>query len=81
MAGISAAQIIHNQAIDPYVTIRVAVALEGHPDNVAPAILGGVVMAALGAWLSARISTALLRTLFGVFLLFVGISELRTRAD
>ena len=45
------------------------------------AILGGVVLAALGAWLSARISTALLRTLFGVFLLFVGISELRTRAD
>ena len=42
---------------------------------------GGVVLAALGAWLSARISTALLRTLFGVFLLFVGISELRTRTD
>ncbi|MCH4054205.1 MAG: homoserine kinase [Atopobiaceae bacterium] len=43
VAGISAAQIVHGQAIDPYTTIKVAVALEGHPDNVAPAILGGVV--------------------------------------
>ncbi len=43
VAGISAAQIIHGRAIDPYVTLRMATEIEGHPDNVAPAILGGVV--------------------------------------
>ena len=41
------------------------------------AILGGVILAALGAWISSAVSAALLRRLFGVFLLFVGISELR----
>jgi len=45
------------------------------------AILGGVLLAALGAWISAHVATGLLRTLFGVFLLFVGVSELRTRAN
>ena len=39
--------------------------------------LGGVILAALGAWISSAMSAALLRRLFGVFLLFVGISELR----
>ena len=43
------------------------------------AILGGVVLAALGAWAGSQIDTGLLRKLFGVFLLFVGVSELRTR--
>ena len=41
------------------------------------AILGGVILAALGAWISSAVSAALLRRLFGVFLLFVGVSELR----
>lgn len=44
------------------------------------AILGGVVLAAVGAWAGSQIDTGLLRKLFGVFLLFVGISELRTKA-
>ena len=43
------------------------------------AILGGILFAALGAWLSAKVGTDLLRTLFGIFLLFVGITELRTK--
>lgn len=43
------------------------------------AILGGVVLAAIGAWAGSQIDTGLLRKLFGVFLLFVGISELRTK--
>ena len=41
------------------------------------AILGGVILAALGAWIGSAVSAALLRRLFGVFLLFVGVSELR----
>lgn len=44
------------------------------------AILGGVVLAAIGAWAGSQMDTGLLRKLFGVFLLFVGISELRTKA-
>lgn len=44
------------------------------------AILGGVVLAAIGAWAGSQTDTGLLRKLFGVFLLFVGISELRTKA-
>ena len=44
------------------------------------AILGGVILAALGAWISSAVSAALLRRLFGVFLLFVGVSELRFKA-
>lgn len=43
------------------------------------AILGGVVLAAIGAWAGSQIDTGLLRKLFGVFLLFVGFSELRTK--
>ena len=43
VAGIAAAQVVHDHAIDPYLTLRVATSIEGHPDNVAPAILGGVV--------------------------------------
>ena len=43
------------------------------------AILGDVVLAAIGAWAGSQIDTGLLRKLFGVFLLFVGISELRTK--
>lgn len=45
------------------------------------AILGGAVAAVAGALLSSRLPTDLLRRLFGFFLVFVGISELRTKAD
>lgn len=39
----------------------------------------GVITAALSAWLAQRIDTALLRRGFGVFLLFVGLTELLRR--
>lgn len=45
VAGVAAAQILAGLPIDPYVSIRIASALEGHPDNVTPALLGGVVCA------------------------------------
>jgi len=44
------------------------------------AILGGVILAAIGAYCATLLSTDLLRKLFGGFLLFVGISELFTKA-
>lgn len=44
------------------------------------AILGGILLAAVGAYLSTMISSGLLRKLFGGFLLFVGASELFTKA-
>lgn len=40
------------------------------------AILGGIGAAAIGAWLSAHIETSLLRTLFGILLLVIGMAEL-----
>lgn len=49
-----------------------------------PAIAAGLACAALGAWTATGMDTALLRRLFGVFLLFVGARELfaaRTRSD
>ena len=49
-----------------------------------PAITAGLACAALGAWTATGMDTALLRRLFGVFLLFVGARELfaaRTRSD
>ena len=39
-------------------------------------IPGGILAALFGLWLSRRIPTEMLRTCFGVFLLFIGISEL-----
>lgn len=44
---------------------------------VIPAAICGAAAAAAAAFLASRIDTSLLRTLFGVFLLFVGIVELR----
>ena len=44
------------------------------------AILGGILLAAAGAYLSTLLSSAQLRKLFGGFLLFVGASELFTKA-
>ncbi len=41
-----------------------------------PAILAGVVTAALSAWAATMIDAGILRKIFGVFLLFVGLSEL-----
>ncbi len=41
-----------------------------------PAALAGLVTAALSAWLATALDASLLRRLFGIFLLFVGLSEL-----
>ena len=49
-----------------------------------PAIAAGLLCAGLGAWTATGMDTALLRRLFGVFLLFIGVRELfaaRTRRD
>ena len=60
-----------------------AAALPGHQKaglidrkSAVPAILAGLVSAGLCAWLSAGLDTALLRRCFGLFLLFIGFSEL-----
>lgn len=43
VAGIIAAQVLHNGAMDAARALDIACELEGHPDNVAPALLGGLV--------------------------------------
>lgn len=60
-----------------------ALALPAHVKNgfvektiLLPAILSGLVCAALGAWIATGLETALLHRLFGGFLLYVGFSEL-----
>jgi len=42
VAGVCAAQILGGMAYDRRRTLDLAVAMEGHPDNVAPAVLGGL---------------------------------------
>lgn len=46
---------------------------------VIPAALCGCLTAAAAAWLSASLDAGLLRKLFGLFLLFIGFSELRKK--
>lgn len=41
-----------------------------------PAIAAGLVTAAVTAWLASSLDAGLLRKIFGVFLLFVGVTEL-----
>jgi hypothetical protein len=41
-----------------------------------PAIITGLVFSAIGAWCSNRLDITILRKLFGVFLLIIGLSEL-----
>lgn len=41
-----------------------------------PAIVGGLVTSALAAWISTGLDMTLLRRLFGLFLLYVGFTEL-----
>ena len=43
VAGIVAAQVLHSGAMDAARALDIACELEGHPDNVAPALLGGLV--------------------------------------
>lgn len=60
-----------------------AAALPAHHKNgllekktILPAILAGLVTSALAAWFSNGLDTGLLRKLFGIFLLYVGLREL-----
>lgn len=60
-----------------------ALALPAHVKNgfvekrvLLPAILSGLLTAALAAWVATALDVALLRRLFGYFLLYVGLSEL-----
>ena len=46
-----------------------------------PAILAGLAAAGLAAWISTGLDTRLLRKLFGLFLLYVGITQLVQRDD
>lgn len=43
---------------------------------VLPAVAGGLLSAALGAWLSHLVDAGLLRKLFGALLLYIGVREL-----
>ena len=65
-----------------------AAALPAHKRNglldkktILPAILTGLISAALAAWVSNGLETALLRKLFGGFLLYVGLRELLHRDE
>lgn len=60
-----------------------AIALPTHHKNgfiqwntALPAILGGLVATALAAWVATAIDVGLLRRCFGVFLIYIGLSEL-----
>lgn len=44
VAGLIAANYLLNQPYESLALLELAVAMEGHPDNVAPALLGGVVL-------------------------------------
>ena len=44
-----------------------------------PAISAGLICAALSAWIATGLETAMLRKLFGGFLLFIGLREARSR--
>lgn len=63
-----------------------AAALPAHHKNgllagktILPAILAGLAGAGLAAWISTGLDTRLLRKLFGLFLLYIGLSELFRR--
>ena len=45
VAGIIAAQVLHSGAMDAVRALDIACELEGHPDNVAPAVFGGATVA------------------------------------
>lgn len=65
-----------------------AAALPSHKKNglldrqtIRPAVLTGLVTAAGAAWLSNGLDTRVLRKLFGVFLLYVGVTQLLKKDD
>ncbi len=45
-----------------------------------PAIIAGLVCAALSAWVATGLETAVLRKLFGGFLLLIGLREVKSRS-
>lgn len=47
MAGLAAGNALVNAGLTEQALLRMAVAMEGHPDNVAPALLGGLVLGIL----------------------------------
>ena len=65
-----------------------AAALPAHRKNglldrrtILPAILAGLVTAGGAAWLSNGLDTGLLRKLFGVFLLYIGLTQLFSKDE
>ena len=69
-------------------TPAAAAALPAHHKNgllekkaILPAIFAGLAAAGLAAWISTGLDTRLLRKLFGLFLLYVGITQLVQRDD
>lgn len=48
VAGIIAAQALAGLPVDRQLTLNLATVLEGHPDNVAPAVMGGLVSSYVG---------------------------------
>jgi homoserine kinase len=49
VGGLVAANVAFDRPLDGGVLLRLAVSMEGHPDNVAPALLGGAVVCGLSA--------------------------------
>ena len=45
VAGITLARLVRQESIDPLTVFEAARLIEGHPDNVAPAVYGGLVLA------------------------------------
>ena len=71
------------QLAAPHTWPAAAAALPAHHKHglldkkvILPAILAGLAAAGLAAWLSSSLDTGLLRKLFGLFLLYVGLREL-----
>ena len=65
-----------------------AAALPAHRKNgllarsvILPAMLSGLVTAGAAAWLSNGLDTGLLRKLFGVFLLYIGLTQMLKKED
>ena len=52
VAGITAAQALAGRALDRHFTLNLATGIEGHPDNVAPAVMGGLVSSYVGGGLT-----------------------------
>ena len=73
---------------EPTAWMAAAAALPAHHKNgllekkaILPAIFAGLAAAGLAAWISTGLDTRLLRKLFGLFLLYVGITQLVQRDD